>query len=252
MTAKQHKEGQLTNFGFEKVTSTEKTQLVSSVFESVASQYDLMNDLMSGGMHRFWKYFSMERCHLKEGHRVLDIASGTGDLAKKIAAKIGKTGELTALDLQIDMLKKGRDNLIDAGFLQNITYIQGNAESLPFPDNYYDCLTIGFGLRNVSNLDKALSEMKRVLKPGGKLMILEFSSANSKIKDLYKSYSFNIIPKVGGFVTGDEKSYQYLVESILMHPDQELLMSMIQEAKFDSCYYENMSLGIVAMHMAYK
>lgn len=251
---KQYKstENKQSTFGFEKVSMQDKLKKVSEVFYSVASKYDLMNDLMSFGMHRFWKEFSIEQCNIQPEQVILDVATGTGDLAKKIAKRLRGTGALHLCDLQQEMIKIGRDNMINDGFVSNVHYSIGDAEKLPYKDNMFDCLTIGFGLRNVANIDNALSEFYRVLKPRGKLMILEFSKINPNLKDLYDWYSFNVIPWLGKLIVNDQKSYQYLVESIRTHPDQVNLMNKIIDADFSICAYENLSFGIVSMHICYK
>lgn len=241
-----------THFGFHAINIKEKINKVSNVFRSVASKYDLMNDLMSFGLHRFWKSFSIQRCNIQRDQTVLDVASGTGDLSCKIARQLNGTGSLHLFDLQINMLQLGRKNMIDAGFIGNIYYAIGDAEKLPYQDNQFDCLTIGFGLRNITNMQGALTEFYRVIKLGGKLMILEFSKPNPLIQDLYDWYSFNIIPWLGDLVTHDRESYQYLVESIRMHPGQEDLMKVVLRSGFKTCLYEDISGGIVSIHMAYK
>ncbi len=242
----------LSYFGFDKIYSKDKLEKIADVFSSVAPKYDLMNDIMSLGMHRFWKSFSIQCCNIQPDSTVLDVASGTGDLAMKIADQLHNTGTLYLLDLQKDMLEIGRDNMINSGFVGNIHYSVADAERLPYFDNMFDCLTIGFGLRNVTNINNALAEFYRVLKPGGKLMVLEFSAADPMVKDLYNWYSFNIIPWLGDVIANDRKSYQYLVESIQMHPDQGQLMKDILRSGFSTCLYENMTFGIVSMHLAYK
>lgn len=242
-----------TDFGYQQIPLTEKTQRVAAVFSSVASQYDLMNDLMSAGIHRLWKRFAIDLSNVRPGQQILDLAGGTGDLTYLFAARVGPTGNVCLADINSRMLSTGRDRLLDRGVIHNVHYAQMNAESLPFESNYFDCLSIAFGLRNVTDKDAALREMYRVLKPGGRLLILEFSKpVLSKLQKIYDAYSFNILPKLGAWVTGDANSYQYLVESIRKHPDQETLKNMTLAAGFDLCEYYNLSGGIVALHRAWK
>lgn len=242
-----------THFGFQEVPLAEKAKLVAEVFHSVAPKYDVMNDLMSLGLHRLWKQFTVDKAGVKPGHIVLDVASGTGDLAKLLAKRIGKTGKIILTDINEAMLNIGRDRLADAGILKNVDYVQADAENLPFADNEFDRITVAFGLRNMTNKNLALRSMFRVLKPGGKLLILEFSHPSFPfIKKIYDAYSFHFIPKVGKWVTGDEASYQYLVESIRRHPNQEALKNMMFEEGFEDCHYFNLNAGIVALHIGYK
>ena len=242
-----------THFGYKSVDEQEKASLVAEVFRSVAPKYDLMNDLMSLGMHRLWKKLTIQEAALRPGQCVLDVASGTGDLAKAFAKQVGATGKVVMTDINDAMLAVGRDRLIDAGVLGNIECVQADAEKLPFADNYFDCVTIAFGLRNVTNKDIALRSMYRVLKPGGKLLILEFSHpVQPLLGKIYDLYSFNVIPKLGELVTQDRDSYQYLVESIRMHPKQDVLKAMLEEAGFEDVSYHNMNGGIVALHKGFK
>ncbi|HTM63902.1 MAG TPA: bifunctional demethylmenaquinone methyltransferase/2-methoxy-6-polyprenyl-1,4-benzoquinol methylase UbiE [Gammaproteobacteria bacterium] len=244
---------QTTHFGFRNVKHDEKAGLVAEVFRSVAPKYDLMNDLMSFGMHRLWKKFTIQQAAIKPGHRILDVASGTGDLAMAFARLTGPTGMVIMTDINEAMLNTGRDRLLDAGICGNIECVQADAENLPFADNDFDRVTIAFGLRNVTNKLAALKSMYRVLKPGGKLLVLEFSKATTPLlSKIYDLYSFNVIPKIGGIVANDTDSYQYLVESIRMHPDQETMKNMMQEAGFDDVEYFNLCGGIVALHQGYK
>jgi demethylmenaquinone methyltransferase/2-methoxy-6-polyprenyl-1,4-benzoquinol methylase len=242
-----------THFGFQQVASDEKATLVANVFRSVAPKYDLMNDLMSFGLHRLWKQFTVTQAALRPGNIVLDVASGTGDLAKAFAKKVGAHGKVIMTDINEAMLQVGRERLEDAGIIGNIECIQADAQHLPFADNYFDCISIAFGLRNVTDKAAALRSMYRVLKPGGKLLILEFSQPSTPfIKKCYDLYSFNVIPKLGALITNDRDSYQYLVESIRMHPDQETLKTMLIEAGFEEVDYFNLNSGIVALHKGYK
>jgi len=242
-----------THFGYQTVNEDEKTDKVAEVFHSVAKNYDLMNDLMSLGTHRLWKRFTLNVAKPHKGDRILDLAGGTGDLTKLFAKRIGNQGDIFISDINNSMLLAGRDRLIDQGICHPINYVQANAEALPFPDNYFNIITIGFGLRNVTDKDKALAEMFRVLKPGGKVIVLEFSKPRSKpLNKIYDLYSFKVLPKIGKFVAKDENSYQYLAESIRMHPDQETLKTMMQTAGFDEVIYHNLSAGIVAVHIGYK
>ncbi len=242
-----------THFGFKQVPWAEKQNKVAEVFHSVASQYDLMNDLMSAGIHRLWKRFTIEMSGARKGHKILDLAGGTGDLTALFSPKVGTEGKVVLADINSSMLKVGRDRLIDKGLTDNIEFAQVNAECLPFEDNYFDCVTIAFGLRNVTDKQKALASMNRVLKPGGRLLVLEFSKpASALLSKIYDEYSFRILPKIGQWVTGDADSYQYLAESIRMHPDQEALKSMFEEAGFEDVEYHNMTGGIVALHRGFK
>lgn len=242
-----------THFGYKTVEANEKEQMVASVFHSVAAKYDIMNDLMSFGIHRLWKRFTIDCSGVRKGQRVLDLAGGTGDLTAKFSRIVGETGQVVLADINDSMLKVGRDKLRNKGLGNNISYVQANAEALPFPDNHFDLITIAFGLRNVTNKDKALASMQRVLKPGGRLLVLEFSKPQHEIMNkLYDFYSFNILPKVGSLVAKDADSYQYLAESIRMHPDQETLKGMMEQAGLEQVEYFNLTDGIVALHRGFK
>ena len=242
-----------THFGYRQVATEEKASLVGEVFTSVASRYDIMNDLMSAGVHRLWKRFTIELSAVRPGHRVLDLAGGTGDLASKFSRLVGPEGEVILSDINASMLSTGRDKQTDNGNCGNIQYVQGDAQYLPFEDNYFDCITIGFGLRNVTDKDRALRSMFRVLKPGGRLLVLEFSKPNNPLlSKIYDTYSFKILPKIGKLIAQDEESYRYLAESIRMHPDQETLKGMLEDAGFADCDYHNMTGGIVAVHKGLK
>lgn len=242
-----------THFGYRTVKETEKSHLVSEVFRSVAPKYDLMNDLMSLGLHRLWKRFTLQTADVREGHRILDVASGTGDLAKAFAKQVGKSGKVVMTDINEAMLAVGRDRMIDAGLFNQIECVLADAEHLPFADSDFDRVSIAFGLRNVTHKETALKSMYRVLKPGGKCLILEFSHPSSPLMStLYDLYSFNVIPKLGEVITNDKASYQYLVESIRMHPKQEALKSMMMDAGFEDVTYTNLNAGIVALHVGYK
>lgn len=242
-----------THFGYQTVDADKKSSLVAGVFHSVASRYDVMNDLMSLGIHRVWKALTIHLSNVRQGHKVLDLAGGTGDLALKFSKRVGEKGQVVLGDINYSMLDVGRDRLIDQAAYQNIDYIQCDAECLPFADNHFDCITIAFGLRNVTDKNAALKSMYRVLKPGGQCMILEFSKPTTKpLQKIYDAYSFNILPKIGQLVANDKDSYQYLVESIRMHPDQDTLKSMMQDAGFVECSYHNLTGGIVALHKGYK
>lgn len=242
-----------THFGYQQVPVGEKQGKVAGVFHSVAARYDVMNDLMSGGIHRLWKRLTIELSAVRPGHRVLDIAGGTGDLAARFSKLVGQQGEVILSDINSSMLEVGRDRLIDRGVSGNIRFVQANAETLPFPDNYFDCITIAFGLRNVTDKDKALRSMLRVLKPGGRLLVLEFSKpANPLLGKAYDAYSFSVLPLMGKVVANDAESYRYLAESIRMHPDQQTLKQMMEEAGFSACEYHNMTGGIVAVHLGRK
>jgi len=240
------------DFGFQKVSEAEKTEKVTEVFDSVAGKYDLMNDLMSLGIHRFWKKFTLMHTGLTEGMIALDVAGGTGDLAEALAKQVGKSGSVILTDINASMLSEGRNKLLDKGSFNNITLIQSNAEELPFEDNTFDCITIAFGLRNVTNKEEALKSMLNVLKPGGKLLVLEFSKPNELLTPLYDFYSFNVLPKLGEWVANDSDSYKYLAESIRMHPDQDKLLTMINTTGFASSEYFNLTGGIVALHVGQK
>lgn len=241
-----------TSFGFEAVTEEEKTGKVKEVFDSVATNYDLMNDLMSMGIHRLWKRFMLSQTGLKIGMKALDVAGGTGDIAALLREQVGESGLVVMTDINPSMLKEGRSRLLDRGKLKNIQVIQCDAESLPFDDDHFDCVTIAFGLRNVTVKENALKSMFRVLKPGGRMLILEFSKPNEMISPAYDLYSFNILPTLGEWVANDRESYQYLAESIRVHPDQKKLEQMILSAGFDRAQYQNLTGGIVALHIGYK
>src|SRR5574343_131340 len=242
-----------TNFGFKQVPKQEKVAMVRGVFDSVASQYDVMNDLMSLGIHRIWKRVAVQLANVREGDKVLDLAGGTGDLTTLYEKRVGKTGEVVLADINAAMLRTGRDRLINRGLAGNIRYAQVNAECLPFADNSFDCVTIGFGLRNVTDKDAALRSMYRVLKPGGRVIVLEFSHpVDPATETVYDCYLFNILPKIGAVVAKDEDSYRYLAESIRMHPKQDELKRMMEEAGLERCEYFNMTQGIVAVHRGYK
>ncbi|MCA0402456.1 MAG: bifunctional demethylmenaquinone methyltransferase/2-methoxy-6-polyprenyl-1,4-benzoquinol methylase UbiE [Proteobacteria bacterium] len=247
------KQKKTTHFGFQSVDWDEKEQKVKDVFKSVAKKYDLMNDLMSLGIHRLWKQFTMGLSGLRPGQTVLDLAGGSGDLTKIASQKVGLKGKVILADINAAMLEVGRDKLLDEGLHQNIDFVQANAECLPFSSNYFNCITMAFGLRNVTDKDKALESIYRVCKPGGKVMILEFSKPTFPgLKPVYDWYSFHILPKIGQFFASDEESYRYLAESIRMHPSQDELKNMIEKAGFEDCHYHNLSGGIVALHIAYK
>lgn len=242
-----------THFGFESVAWGEKEKKVAEVFHSVAKNYDQMNDLMSFGIHHLWKRFTIELSQVRQGQVVLDLAGGSGDLTRLLAKKVGDSGQVFLTDINEAMLHVGRDRLLDQGLSNNVHFVQGNAQCLPFENNSFDCITMAFGLRNVTDKDEALRSMYRVCKPGGKLMVLEFSTPTLPgLKPVYDWYSFNILPKIGKLFAQDEKSYQYLAESIRMHPPQNQLKEMIEGAGFEDCHYHNLSGGIVALHIAYK
>jgi demethylmenaquinone methyltransferase / 2-methoxy-6-polyprenyl-1,4-benzoquinol methylase len=242
-----------TDFGFQRVSRADKARRVRGVFDSVAGNYDLMNDLMSGGTHRLWKRFTLSLANLRPGQRALDVAGGTGDLAAGLARQVGERGLVVLTDINAAMLQRGRDRLIDAGLAGNVACVQANAERLPFPDAMFDCVTIGFGLRNVTDKAAALAAMRRTLKPGGQLLVLEFSRPSvAGLQPLYDAYSLRILPLLGRLVAGDAASYRYLAESIRMHPDQETLLKMMQDAGLEGCRYHNLAGGIVAVHRGYK
>ena len=242
-----------THFGYKTILSKNKASYVAGVFDSVAKKYDVMNDIMSGGVHRIWKHITVEISRVKPGQKVLDVAGGTGDLAARFAKRVGPSGHVVLSDINQSMLDVGRDRLIDKGLVKNISYVLADAQMLPFQDDSFDIVSIGFGLRNVTDKDRALISMRRVLRPGGKLLILEFSKPYSDIiSKLYDEYSFKIIPKLGKLFANDEGSYKYLAESIRVHPDQEALKQMVQKAGLLNVEYINMSGGIAAIHMGIK
>jgi demethylmenaquinone methyltransferase/2-methoxy-6-polyprenyl-1,4-benzoquinol methylase len=242
-----------THFGFEKVPEEQKAGRVRAVFDSVATRYDLMNDLMSFGIHRLWKRQTVALSGVRRGHRVLDLAAGTGDLAARFAGLVGPAGQVVFSDINAAMLEQGRMRMADQGLVGNLEYVQADAQHLPFPDDHFDCVTIGFGLRNVTDKALALAAILRVLKPGGRLLILEFSHPASKpLRLAYDLYSFRVLPGLGRLVAGDAESYRYLAESIRMHPDQETLKEMMEQAGFGRCEYFNLTGGIVALHRGYK
>ncbi len=242
-----------THFGYQQVDKNKKEQLVAEVFHSVADNYDIMNDMMSLGIHRLWKYYTVLAADVRPHMQVLDLASGTCDLAIRMGKKLAGTGSLVVSDINESMLTIGRDRMTDNGLVKNVTFQLANAEALPFADNSFDLVTMAFGLRNVTNKDKALSEIYRVLKPGGKCLVLEFSKPIDKlINQAYDFYSFTILPKIGKIIAKDEESYRYLAESIRMHPDQESLKQLFTEAGFTISKYENLSAGIVALHQGIK
>jgi len=252
MTDQKDTQGQ-THFGYKQVDVEDKQAKVADVFHSVANKYDVMNDLMSGGIHRIWKRLTIEQSGVRRGHKVLDIAGGTGDLTMRFSRLVGPEGKVVLADINDSMLKVGRDRLLDRGITGNVEFVQANAEELPFPDNTFDCITIAFGLRNVTHKDRALASMARVLKPGGKVMVLEFSKTdNPMLTKAYDFYSFSLLPKIGKLIAGDEESYRYLAESIRMHPDQETLKQMMEEAGLAQCKFQNMTGGIVALHTGIK
>jgi demethylmenaquinone methyltransferase/2-methoxy-6-polyprenyl-1,4-benzoquinol methylase len=239
-----------THFGFETVDETEKAKKVAGVFTSVASKYDIMNDLMSVGLHRIWKRFAVGQANVHEGQRVLDIAGGSGDLSRLFLDKVGSTGQVVLTDINNAMLRVGRDRLLDEG--KATPTAQCDAEHLPFPDNYFDCVSIAFGLRNVTHKEAALREMHRVLKPGGRVIVLEFSKVAKPLEKMYDLYSFKLLPKMGEIIANDSESYRYLAESIRMHPGQEELKQMMVDAGLERVEYFNMTGGVVAVHRGYK
>ncbi len=248
----EHKQGS-THFGYQDVPVSEKAGMVADVFHSVAGKYDIMNDAMSLGIHRLWKQFAIAQIGVRPGHTVLDLACGTGDLTLKMAPQAGPGGLVIASDINASMLQNGRDRLLDKGITGNVSYVQADAEKLPFPDNSVDRISIAFGLRNVTNQNAALSAMYRCLRPGGRLVILEFSTpVLPGLDKVYDLYSFKILPRLGRIIANDETSYRYLAESIRKHPDQETLKGMMSEAGFDRPHYHNLSGGIVAVHKGYK
>jgi len=242
-----------THFGYESVAVDEKESRVKHVFDSVADNYDIMNDLMSLGIHRLWKRYTSNVSQLRTGDRVLDVASGSGDLSRLFSKKVGASGHVYVTDINEAMLNVGRDRLTDAGIVKNVSFVIANAEVLPFKSNYFNCISMGFGLRNVTDKPKALASMYEKLAPGGKLMILEFSKPTLPLlKPIYDVYSFSLLPMIGQLIANDSESYKYLAESIRMHPDQDSLKKMIEQVGFEDCNYHNLSGGIVALHTAYK
>jgi demethylmenaquinone methyltransferase/2-methoxy-6-polyprenyl-1,4-benzoquinol methylase len=242
-----------TDFGFEQVSRGEKRRRVGAVFDSVAENYDLMNDAMSLGIHRLWKRFAVEQSGARPGHRVLDLAGGTGDLAARLARMVGPSGEVVIGDINASMLHVGRERLLDRGIAGNVAFVQADAESLPFPDSSFECVTIAFGLRNVADKQKALGSMFRVLRPGGRLLVLEFSKPTLPgLAPLYDLYSFKVLPLMGRLIARDERSYRYLAESIRVHPKQKALKKMMERAGFEDCGYFNLSGGIVALHRGFR
>ncbi|MFA7503181.1 MAG: bifunctional demethylmenaquinone methyltransferase/2-methoxy-6-polyprenyl-1,4-benzoquinol methylase UbiE [Burkholderiaceae bacterium] len=235
-----------TDFGYRRITATEKAGKVADVFHSVAQRYDLMNDLMSVGMHRAWKAFTVRQAGVRKAMKVLDVAGGTADLASAFARRAGPDGEVWLTDINGSMLTVGRDRMLDAGHVQPA--LQCDAEALPFPDRYFDRVSVAFGLRNMTHKDRALAEMRRVLRPGGKLLVLEFSRVWKPLERAYDIYSFSVLPQLGRVVAGDADSYRYLAESIRMHPDQETLKTMMTDAGFARVRYFNLSAGVVALH----
>ena len=250
--AKPQQPDDTTHFGYQTVSPDAKAGLVRDVFDSVASRYDIMNDLMSAGLHRLWKRFTVAQAALRPGDVVLDLAGGTGDLARAFCGKVGKEGQVVLADINAAMLRQGRRRLVDAGVAGNLSIAQVDAQQLPFADSTFDCISMAFGLRNVTDKEAALSSMLCKLKPGGKAMILEFSAPNKAIKPAYDLYSFNVLPTLGKLIAKDPDSYQYLAESIRMHPDQETLKTMMEDAGFERCRYHNLAAGIVALHIGYR
>lgn len=242
-----------THFGFQTVKTTDKANKVAEVFTSVATKYDIMNDLMSVGIHRLWKRFTIDCAGARPGQKILDLGGGTGDLTAKFSRIVGDEGRVVLADINNSMLNVGRDKLRDNGIVDNVHYVQANAEELPFPDDYFDCITISFCLRNVTDKDKAIRSMFRVLKPGGRLLILEFSKPLLQpLSKVYDAYSFHVLPRIGQLIANDADSYRYLAESIRMHPDQDTLKGMMEAAGFEQAQYFNLTGGIVALHRGYK
>ena len=241
-----------THFGYKTVSQEEKAGYVKDVFDSVSNRYDLMNDLMSGGLHRLWKKYTIDKASARYGHKILDLAGGTGDLAKVFAGKVGDEGHVVLADINYSMLNEGRTRLINSGISGNLSITQVNGENLAFKEGSFDIVTIAFGLRNITDKETALSSIYQTLKPGGKLLILEFSKPINLLRPAYDLYSFKILPLLGKLVANDADSYQYLAESIRMHPDQDKLITMMEDANFERCRFTNLSGGIVALHEGYK
>jgi demethylmenaquinone methyltransferase / 2-methoxy-6-polyprenyl-1,4-benzoquinol methylase len=243
----------LADFGYEQVPWGEKKARVRGVFDSVASRYDLMNDVMSGGLHRLWKRFALAKTGLRPGQQALDVAAGSGDLAVGLARRVGRSGRVVVTDINAAMLEEGRNRLLNKGFAGNVDYVLADAEALPFKDASFHCVTIGFGLRNVTDKDRALASLYRVVKPGGRLLVLEFSHADlGPLAPLYELYSLQVLPRLGEWLAGDADSYRYLAESIRRHPDQETQKAMMERAGFERCEYFNLTAGIVALHVGCK
>lgn len=241
-----------TRFGYRKVSKAEKKRLVGKVFSSVADRYDLMNDLMSCGLHRLWKRFLVWLCAARPGHCILDLAGGSGDLAARLHPQLRGEGRIVVADINAAMLERGRNRLLDQGKFRNLSFVQCDAEALPFKEHSFDRIVMGFGLRNVADKMSALRHARRVLKPGGCFLVLEFSRVNSWLEPLYDAWSFGVLPRLGRWVAKDEPSYRYLAESIRVHPSQRALIEMMQQADFEYCEYFNLSQGIVAIHRGYK
>jgi len=253
MSADPGSDDRLADFGYERVPWDEKKSRVRGVFDSVASRYDLMNDVMSGGLHRLWKRFTIAKTGLRPGQQALDVAAGSGDLAVGLARKVGRTGRVVVTDINAAMLDEGRTRLLNQGLAGNVDYVLADAEALPFAPHSYHCVTIGFGLRNVTDKERALASLYRVLKPGGRLLVLEFSHAQlGPLAPLYELYSFQVLPRLGELLAGDAASYRYLAESIRRHPDQETLKAMMGSAGFERCEYFNLTAGVVALHVGYR
>jgi demethylmenaquinone methyltransferase / 2-methoxy-6-polyprenyl-1,4-benzoquinol methylase len=251
---KEHRDdGRTADFGFERVPWSDKKRRVRGVFDSVAPRYDLMNDVMSGGLHRLWKRAAIAHTGLRPGQQALDVAAGSGDLAQGLARRVGRAGRVIVTDINARMLAEGRDRLYDAGLAGNVDYLLADAEALPFRDGAFHCVTIGFGLRNVTDKDAALGSMYRVLKPGGRLVVLDFSKAHlGPLEPIYELYSLHVLPRLGAWLARDADSYRYLAESIRRHPDQDTLKAMMERQGFERCEYLNLTAGIVALHIGYK
>ena len=246
-------DARVADFGYEQVPWNAKKERVRGVFDSVAPRYDLMNDVMSGGLHRLWKRFTIAKTGLRPGQQALDVAAGSGDLALGLARRVGAKGRVVVTDINAAMLAEGRDRLLNAGIAGNVEYVLADAEALPFADASFHCVTIGFGLRNVTDKDAALASLFRVLKPGGRLLVLEFSKAHlGPLAPLYELYSFQVLPRFGELFVGDAASYRYLAESIRRHPDQETLKGMMERQGFERCEYYNLTAGVVALHVGYR